>query len=185
MYPCFTMAWAKKFTPNKLQVWHWPLRLCQCPGFADTDPTSCTIEVVTEELIYRQLQQLMSTYLHKITIDSLITLTSTCSPHLQSNNPQLRKGRFAAICAKFIHLTECVQILWFEGQDLYRILAPCHVKVSFCNNVALNVIILKMTLLINQCADWPPNYHKTVRLFTKYSAPPHSDVKCCICCALL
>ena len=47
------------------------------------------------------------------------------------------------------------------------------VIASFCNNVIQNVIILKMTSMINNLADWPPNYHKIVGTFPK-SPHPHS-----------
>ena len=47
------------------------------------------------------------------------------------------------------------------------------VIASFCNSVIQNVIILKMTSMINKLADWPPNYHKVVGTFPK-SPHPHS-----------
>ena len=48
---------------------------------------------------------------------------------------------------------------------------------SFCNHVTQNDIIFKMTSLVNKLAAWPPNYHKTARMFPKSCASPHSTSK--------
>ena len=48
---------------------------------------------------------------------------------------------------------------------------------SFCNHVTQNDIIFKTTSLINKLAAWPPNYHKTARMFPKSCASPHSTSK--------
>ena len=48
------------------------------------------------------------------------------------------------------------------------------VMASFCNKVAQNDIILKMTSLMNKLNDLSPDYHNTTRTVPKSCLPPHS-----------
>ena len=67
---------------------------------------------------------------------------------------------------------ECIMELSFFSTTHYR-----DMMASFCNHVTQNDIIFKTTSLINKLAAWPPNYHKTARMFPKSCASPHSTSK--------